>query len=149
MTTSLLDTTASLRACVIALGGELVALDVVAVREVAVFEDWTTVPLAPAHVLGVANLRGGVMPIVDVHGVLGLPPRQPERRLRTVVVAAGGLEAAIVIDGVVSLEAFAEVEPAGPDARPGLNGFLRRDNTAVPLLDAARLLAELRPGTTS
>lgn len=153
MTTSLLDATASVRACVVALGGDLVALDVAVVREVVVFEDWTTVPLAPAHVIGVANLRGAVMPIVDAHGVLGLPPRQLERKLRTLVVAADGLEAAIVIDGVVSLEAFTEVAPATGrgtlEARHGLKGFLNHDNTAVPLLDAARLLAELRPGTTS
>ncbi len=153
MTTSLLDTTALVRACVVALGGRLFALDVAAVREVAVFDDWTTVPLAPTHVLGVANLRGAVMPIIDAHGVLGLPPRPPERRLRTLIVAAGGLEAAIVIDGVVSLEAFPDVAPAAdghaPEPGLGLKGFVDRDSTAVPLLDAAWLLAELRPGSTS
>jgi chemotaxis signal transduction protein len=147
VTTSLLDAAASIRACVVALGGDLFALDVAVVREVVVFEDWTTVPLAPAHVIGVANLRGAVMPIVDAHGVLGLPPRPPERRLRALVVAADGLEAAIVIDGVVSLEAFGEVVTAdgGLARREFVRGVVDRDGQPVNVLDGGRLLRALAP----
>jgi len=148
MTTSLLDATASVRACVVVLGGTLFALEVTALREVVVFEDWTPVPLAPAHVIGVANLRGAVMPIVDAHGALGLPARHPERRLRTLVVAADGLEAAVVIDGVVALEAFGEIAEAdgATPARRGLaRGVVARDGRMVELLDAGRLLRALAP----
>ena len=48
MTTSLLDP-AAVRACVFALAGQPFAIDVTQVREVAIFEEWTTVPLAPPH----------------------------------------------------------------------------------------------------
>lgn len=149
MTTSLLDTAAPVRACVVALSGQHVALDVGAVREVAVFEDWTSVPLAPQHVIGVANLRGAVMPIVDANPFLGLPPRPAERRVRTAVLGAHGLEAAIVIDGVVALEAFAEVlaleDASGSGRAPHARGWLRRDDELVPLLDVPSLLQALRP----
>ena len=47
------------------LGGETFAIDVRQAREVVGFEDATPVPLAPPHVLGVANLRGEVVTIVD------------------------------------------------------------------------------------
>jgi len=43
--------------------GQPFAIDVTQVREVAIFEGWTTVPLAPPHLVGVANLRGDVVPI--------------------------------------------------------------------------------------
>ena len=153
MSTSLLDTSASVRACVVALGGDQFAFEVSSVREVVVFEDWTPVPLAPAHVIGVANLRGAVMPIVDAQGALGLPARRPERRLRTLVVSADGLEAAIAIDDVVALEAFGEIAAAdgawaATCAAPVL-GVVDRAGHPVPLLDAARLLATLRPAPTS
>lgn len=152
MSTSLLDTRASVRACVVAVGGELFVLDVAAVREVVVFDDWTRVPLAPAHVIGVANVRGAVMPIVDARGALGLPVRRAERRLRTIVMAVDGLEAAIVIDGVVALEAFGEIEAAGGALAAAQGAFalgaVRRDDRSVPLLDAGGLLRALVPAGT-
>ena len=148
MTTTLLDATAVVRTCVFALAGEALAFDVRCVREVAVFEDWTTLPLAPAHVLGVANLRGDVMPIVDARPLLGLPAgRGDERRLRTLVMAADGLEAALVMDGVTSLEAYTEVvEAAGTRYASWALGLLGGQDRPIPLLDASRLLAALRPG---
>src|SRR5262249_51741060 len=106
MTTSLLDTSAAVRACVFSLAGQTLAIDVTQVREVAVFEDWTIVPLAPPHLVGVANLRGDVVPIADARALLGLPARRGARKLSTLLVAAEGIEVALVIDGDVSLEAF-------------------------------------------
>jgi purine-binding chemotaxis protein CheW len=147
MTTTLVDVTAVVRACVFTLAGEPLAFDVRSVREVAVFEDWTSVPLAPGHVVGAANLRGDVMPIVDARPLLGLPARRLERRVRTLVLVAEGLEAALVIDGVTSLEAFPEiVEATGHRHASWALGLLRSEDRAVPLLDAARVLHGLRPG---
>lgn len=151
MTTSLLDTSAVVRACVVTLGGEPFALDVTNVREVVIFDEFTVVPLAPPHVIGLANLRGEVMPLVDAHALLGRPARRPGRAYRTLVVAADGLEAALVIDGVLSLEAFVEIVPAdeagGRTGQPWALGFLKHDDRLVPLLDVVRLLNALRPAT--
>jgi purine-binding chemotaxis protein CheW len=148
VTTSLPDSAAGVRACVFALAGAPFALEVTRVREVVVFENWTAVPLAPPHVVGVANLRGDVVPIADARALLGLSARRSERPLRTLVIAAEGLEAALVIDGVLGLEAFAEVTPldesgAEPYGRYAL-GFLLRADRPVPLLDPAKLLRALR-----
>ncbi|HEV8641036.1 MAG TPA: chemotaxis protein CheW [Methylomirabilota bacterium] len=151
MTTSLLDTSAVVRACVFMLGGEPFALDVARVREVVIFDEFTAVPLAPPHVIGLANLRGDVMPIVDAHGLLGLPLRRPGRAQRTLVVGADGLEIALVIDGVMSLEAFGEIVPveeaAGRPCARWTLGFLKRDDLLVPLLDAEKVINALRPAT--
>jgi purine-binding chemotaxis protein CheW len=148
-TTSLRDAAAAARVCVVAVGGELFALHVQSVREVVPFEDLTPVPLAPPYVVGVANLRGEVVAIVDARSTLRLPAGRPGRRHRAIVVAAAGLEAALVIDDVVSLEALGAIVPATPEA--GLRhaewatGYLRRDNRLVPLLDVGKLLNALRP----
>jgi purine-binding chemotaxis protein CheW len=148
VTTSLLDSDAAVRACLLTLAGEPFAIDVTQVREVAVFDDWTMVPLASSYLVGVANLRGDVLPIADPRALLGLPARRGGRRLTTLIVEADGVEVALVIDGDVSLEAFAGIEAidAGnpePHARWAL-GFLLRGERLVPLLDPARLLRALR-----
>jgi purine-binding chemotaxis protein CheW len=117
------------------------------VREVAIFEEWTTVPLAPPHLVGVANLRGDVVPIADARAVLGLEARRG-RKLSTLIVEAEGFEVALVIDGEMSLEAFGgivtldESNPQ-PHARWAL-GFLPDGERFVPLLDPGRLLRALR-----
>jgi purine-binding chemotaxis protein CheW len=148
MTTSLLDTSATVRACVFALGGQPFAIDVTQVREVAIFEEWTIVPLAPAHVVGVANLRGEVVPIADARVVLGLPPRRSARRLSALIVEADGLEVGLVIDGDVSLEAFGGIvtlDESSPQAHARWAlGFLTDGEQLIALLDPGRLLRALR-----
>jgi purine-binding chemotaxis protein CheW len=148
MTTSLLDTSAAVRACVFSLAGRPFAIDVTQVREVAIFEDWTTVPLAPPHLVGVANLRGDVVPIADARAVLGLPARRGARKLSTLIVEAEGFEVALVIDGDVSLEAFGGIMAPDesiphPHARWAL-GFLADGERLVPLVDPGGLLRALR-----
>ena len=148
MTTSLLDSSAAVRACVFTLTEEPFAIDVTQVREVAIFEEWTTVPLTPPHVVGVANLRGEVVPIADARAVLGLPARRGGRKLWTLIVEAEGFEVALVIDGEVSLEAFggiASLDESSPQphAQWAL-GFLPDGERLIPLLDPARLLRALR-----
>ena len=148
MTTSLLDTSAAVRACVFALAGQPFAIDVTQVREVAIFEEWTTMPLAPPHLVGVANLRGDVVPIVDARAALGLAASRGGRKVPTLIVEAEGFEVALVIDGEVSLEAFGgivtldEANPQ-PHAQWAL-GFLPDGERLVPLLDPGRLLRALR-----
>ena len=147
MTTNLLDSPAAIRACVFTLAGMPYAIDVAQVREVAIFDEWTVMPLAPPNVLGVANLRGDVLAIADARPLLGLPSPRPGRRQWTLVIAAEGLEAALAIDGVVSLEAFTGVvpldDPSAPHAR-WTQGVLTGGEGRVPQLDAAKLLRALR-----
>ena len=150
MTTSLLDRSAAVRACVFTLAGEPFAIDVIQVREVAVIQEWTTVPLASPHLVGVANLRGDVVPIADARGVLKLAARRSGRKLWTLIVEAEGCEVALVIDGEVSLEAFGGITSLDesspqPHAQWAL-GFLPDGERLVPLLDPAKLLRALREG---
>lgn len=148
MTTSLLDSAAAVRACVFSLAGQPFAIDVTQVREVAIFEEWTTMPLAPPHLVGIANLRGDVVPIADARAVLGLAARRGARKVSTLIVEAEGIEVALVIDGDVRLEAFGGIvtldeSSPQPHARWAL-GFLPDGERLVPLLDPGRLLRALR-----
>ncbi|MFI5325917.1 MAG: chemotaxis protein CheW [Candidatus Rokuibacteriota bacterium] len=142
------------RACVFALAGARFAVDVRSAREVVVFDEITVVPRAPRHLVGVANLRGTVMPIVDVRELLGLPESRPGRTLRTLVVRDGAVQAALVVDTVLGLEPFEVVVPAdSPTAagmwgpRPFMAGWIQWAGETLPLLDVPKILAALRPET--
>jgi chemotaxis signal transduction protein len=152
MTAAPVEAPVVLRACVFTVDDVVFALPVDAVREVVIVEQWTTVPLAPGYVLGVANRRGAVLPVADAHEVLGLGARPRGGRLRTIVVGAGSLEVALAVDDVLGLETFEEVLPVdnGVDAAYGgcTVGLLPRHGRQVSLLDAARLVAMVRGGAS-
>ena len=106
------------RACVVMLGGRPFAVDVADAREVVVLDATTPVPGAPPAVLGVMNLRGNVLPVVEARPLLGLPVHN--RRDRALVVADGDQRAAVVIEGVLGLTALEDVQP-----QPAGEGDLR------------------------
>jgi len=136
------------RVCVFRLGDEVFAFDIGRVREVVVLDELTPVPAAPPQVIGVANLRGDVLPVVGLERVLGLAPRRAARRLRTLVIAAGGAQVGLVIDDVLGLETYdevADVEAATSERSSGCAlGVMRRGEAVVTLLDAERIVAALR-----
>jgi len=144
------------RACLFALAGAQFAVDVRSAREVVVFDDITAVPLAPPHLVGVANLRGTVMPIVDVRDMLGLPESRLARTPRTLVVRDGTVQAALVVDTVLGLEPYEDV--AAPDSsaaarlrgpRPLMTGWIQWAGETLPLLDVPKILAALHPPTVT
>jgi purine-binding chemotaxis protein CheW len=145
------EATPTLRACLVSLGGSAYAVDVRSAREVAVFDEITLVPRAARHLVGVANLRGTIVPIVDIRGALGLPAARSARSLRTLVVRDGSFVVAAVVDSVLGLEPFDAVLPLDTPAaarargpRPFAIGWISWAGEMVPVLDIPRLLATLR-----
>jgi purine-binding chemotaxis protein CheW len=136
------------RACVVLLGGRSFAVDVTEAREVVVLETTTPVPGAPAAVIGVMNLRGNVLPVVEARPLLGLPigPRGD----RALVLADGERRAAMVIDGVLGLTTLDGVQPTSAAAGHLAVGELNADTGGrATLLDARAMLAEIRRGWDS
>lgn len=68
--------------------GEVCGIDLSAVVEVVEYQGVTRVPFAPSHVLGVFNLRGSVLPVVDLASRLGLARAAPNARTCIIVVLA-------------------------------------------------------------
>jgi chemotaxis signal transduction protein len=137
---------AALRACVVVLGGAVVGVDVGVARGVVVFQDITPVPGTPEHVLGAANLRGRVVPLVDARRALDLPPGP--RGDRALVIEHDGIEVAVAIDEIVGLETFERILDPDPEDRGRLGGCvvgrLPRPGGDIALLSAGRLIAALR-----
>lgn len=148
MSTAVVERPATIRACLFRLAGELFALDVKHTRQVVVLEDHTVVPLAPPHVIGVTNLRGYILSVLDVRPLLGLPVQGVIRGSRVLVLGSGAEQVGVAIDEVVGLEWFGEVLPLGEPSQRRYgrfgSGLLARGQQMVTLLDAAGLLGALR-----
>jgi chemotaxis signal transduction protein len=139
------------RACLVKLAGGRYAVEVRYAREVVVFGEYTVVPLAPSHLLGVVNLRGSVMPLVDIRPFLGFEAVSALRETRALVVECDGEQAAILIDEVEGLEPLEGLVPAGNDTEVRDSDFsagrLEREGGMVTLLDVRRILAALGGST--
>lgn len=68
------------------IGAQEFCVDIMAVREIRGWTPATPLPHSPAYVRGVINLRGAVLPIVDLAERLGLPPSTPTQR-HVIIVA--------------------------------------------------------------
>ena len=143
------------------LGDEVYGVDIAAINTVLTLPAITPVPKTAPHVAGVINLRGRVLPVVDLRTRFGLPPLPEERRreARVVIAEAGGLSAGLIVDGVsevLRLPASAVSAPSplvasaeadcitGVGVLPG--GRRRGDGTAggerlILLLDVCKVLA--------
>jgi purine-binding chemotaxis protein CheW len=87
-----------------ALGAEEYGLPVLKVREIIKMLDITQVPQMPPHVKGVINLRGKVIPVVDLRLKFGFVPQEYTERTCVIVVevlgATGAVLMGIVVDAV-------------------------------------------------
>jgi purine-binding chemotaxis protein CheW len=100
--------------CTFRVSGEDFAVDIMRVREIIPPAPLTPVPEAPAWVAGLFRLRGDVIPVVDLHRRLGLPPSPATRRNKFVVVKAGGRLLGLMVDEVCEVLrlARADLRPA-------------------------------------
>ncbi|OLB98687.1 MAG: hypothetical protein AUH30_07165 [Candidatus Rokubacteria bacterium 13_1_40CM_68_15] len=146
--TTAVETLIGLRVCIFTVGAEPFAFDLRRVREVVVLDELTAVPAAPPQIVGVANLRGDVLPIVDPERLLGAAIRRAGRRRRALVVVGGGAHVGLLIDDVLGLETFDDVLEIGDATRQPYVacalGRLRRSDGLVTLLDADKVMAALR-----
>jgi len=127
------------------LGNEIFATDVATVREVLDLTTITAIPRTPDFMRGVINLRGSVVPVVDLRLRFGLPSVPSTRRTKWIVVDVSGRLVALVVDGVSEVfgTAGAELRPAPPlgggeDLR-GISGVSNRGSTLIFVLDTSRL----------
>jgi len=126
---------------------QLYGADIAVVREVSYLTPITRLPNTPHYVEGVIDLRGEVMPIIDLRKRIGLPDRPSDGDTRIMVLSAGGITAAAIVDGVeqvISLDPGAISQPDASVTVAGQDyvyGVARMGDRLVVLIDLSRLLS--------
>lgn len=98
--------------------GDTYAMSIAAIKEIIEYGAITAIPLMPPFIRGVINLRGSVVPVIDLAARLGCAPAEPSRRTCIVIVEMrheGDLfELGVVVDGVSEVLELgsADLEPA-------------------------------------
>jgi len=133
------------------LQGEIYGLDILRVREIIEYTRPTIVPMMPAFVHGVINLRGNVVPVIDLAQRFGRAPIALHPRTCVVILEVQSAEGAVAIgvlvdavNAVLDLEAD-QIEPA-PSFGTGLRqefirGMARTEVGFIILLDVGRVLS--------
>ena len=128
------------------LGGEMFAIGILGIKEIIEYGSLTVVPMMPAFVRGVINLRGAVLPIMDLAGRLGLPMSEPTVRHVIVVVKAGDRIMGMMVDAVSDILAVTpEMTQETPDlacdeVKTFLNGIITVDGRMISEIALDRLL---------
>lgn len=81
-------------------GGQNFCVDIKAIREIRRWTTITKLPHSDAHILGVMNLRGAVIPIVDLSSILGLGTTKPTTRHVTIIVSVEGRTNGLLVESV-------------------------------------------------
>ena len=133
------------------LGGEMFAIGILGIKEIIEYGSLTTVPMMPEFIRGVINLRGAVVPVVDLSARFGRTASEITRRSCIVIIeAAGEIEkhdVGVVVDSVSEVLEIpaSEIEPApsfGAKIRADfISGMGKVNGKFVIILDADRVLS--------
>jgi purine-binding chemotaxis protein CheW len=111
-----------------ALGAEVFAMDIRTVREIIQFGPMTTVPLMPSFVRGVINLRGAVVPVIDLQARFGRPMAQVGKKTCIVIFDAlrdnERVELGLLVDAVSEV---IEIPSSQIEPPPSFGTAVRRD----------------------
>jgi len=116
------------------------------VHEIIRMQEVTRIPRAPAFVEGVINLRGQVIPVLDLRRRFGLPAEERDGSTRIVVVEMHGNRVGVVVDAVLEVLRVSESSVVPPEDLLGssqvafLRGIAKHGDGLILLLDLQRVL---------
>jgi len=133
------------------LGGEAFAIGILAIKEIIEYGHLTEVPMMPASVRGVINLRGAVVPVMDLQARFGRPASAVTKRTCIVIVETGDADDGQVIGVVVdAVNEVLDLPAADIEPPPSFGAAIRSDFVCgmakvrgkfVIVLDVANVLA--------
>ncbi len=128
------------------LANELYGVNIAAVESIIKMQVITQLPHTPPYVKGVTNLRGSVLPVLDLRIRFALEAQEDTRQTRIMIVTMGSIKAGIIVDGVSEVLRISEesIEPLPPMLNSVdstfLKGIARLENRLIILLDLSRVL---------
>ena len=131
-----------------AVGKQEFCIDVMSVREIRGWTPATVLPHSQSFVRGVINLRGAVLPIVDLAVRLGFPPAEVMGRHVIIVVQVGSQYVGLLVDAVSDILSVSESEVLPPPdvasdmAKRFVCGLLAMEGRMLSILSVDSVLPE-------
>jgi len=130
------------------IGAQTFCIDIMAVREIRGWTPATPLPHAPSFVRGVINLRGAVLPVIDLATRLGLMQSEPTARHAVIVVQSAGQVVGLLVDAVSNILTLTPdaIQPtpevASEIARTFVKGVVAAGDEMISVLTIQNLLPE-------
>ena len=130
------------------LNEEIYGINVMLVQEVLRVTEIAPVPGAPNYVIGIINLRGNVVTVIDTRMRFGLPPKEMDDSTRIVIIEAENQTVGIVVDSVSEVvDVYAnEIETApnvgNDETARYIEGVVSRSEELLILVDLNKLLSD-------
>lgn len=144
------------------LGSEVYALGILNIKEIIDYGNLTEVPMMPAFVRGVINLRGSVVPVLDLSARFGKDHTQIAKRTGIVIVETvadsddnSHQDIGIIVDAVnevidIGQQDIEQPPSFGTGIRPDfINGMAKRDGHFIILLNVNKVLSVVETATLS
>ncbi len=128
------------------LGEEHYGVNIVAVESIIKVQEITKMPHVPDFVEGITNLRGVVIPVIDLRKRFKLPQINETKDTRIIVVEMNGVMAGMVVDAVTEVVRVPEdnIEPPSPMVSTVdtafVTGIAKVDKRLIILLDLSKIL---------
>lgn len=129
------------------LGHEGFAIPLLQVRELISIPETTPIPYSPAHFLGIMNLRGQVISVVDLRKKMKLKESEEHAENAVIIIEISGVNMGVVVDSINKVLAFQRSEIAKvPEIGTQVNseyidGIFKNGDDLVVLLDLAKVLS--------
>jgi purine-binding chemotaxis protein CheW len=127
-------------------GNEHFGIDISSVEGIVKLQEITRIPHAPSFMLGITNLRGSVIPVIDLHQRFGIAPQDHSKETRIVITHIYGLKIGMLVSAVSEVLTIDDkvVDPP-PPMISNVNseyivGVAKLDQKLVILLDLAKVL---------
>lgn len=130
------------------LADEIYAIDVLQVQEVLKVTEIAPVPGVPQYILGIINLRGNVVTVIDARRRMGLEEREPDAASRIVIIDVDHQNVGILVDSVsevvrISPDAIETAPEVGnDDSNRFIQGVTSTEDGLTILVDLNRLLSD-------
>jgi purine-binding chemotaxis protein CheW len=130
-------------------GEQEFCVDIMAVREIRGWSPATPMPHSPSYVRGVINLRGAVLPVIDLGERLGLGAAEPTARHVIIVARIGARTVGMLVEAVSDIltvtDAVVQTPPdvACETAKTFIKGILAVDGRMISLLALDNIIPEL------
>lgn len=139
--------------CLFSIGEDIYAIPIEILIEIIISQKIFPIPTTPSHVLGVINLRGNIVPIVDIRQLLSLPQQSVPGQIA--IVKHGSIMLGIAVDNVSDVISIPSIyiQPIPSEMGPRqaarsrtrfMQGIIQRDTGVAALLNIERIIDEIK-----